>query len=91
MRGLSSSFSRNICAYFVKFHDVITGKAPLHLCAFEGDAKMARALLDCGADVNIPDDNGKMAIHWAVARNNADVVRVLCDGGANVESKTKNG
>ena len=68
-----------------------SGKAPLHLCAFEGDAKMTRVFLECGADVNIPDDSGKLPIHWAVARNNGDVIRALCDGGANVEAKTKNG
>ena len=68
-----------------------TGKAPLHLTSFEGNVKMTKALLKCGADINIPDDCGKMPLHWAVSRNKSDVIRALADGGANVDAKTKKG
>ena len=70
---------------------LIIGKAPLHLSSYEGDAKMTKALMDHGADINIPDDSGKMPIHWAVDKNHCQTISTLVDGGANIDAKTKSG
>ena len=47
-----------------------------------GDAEAVRALLDRGADVNVPATDGATALHWAVHRDDAGLVDLLLAAGA---------
>jgi len=40
------------------------GDTPLHRAAGNGNAEIARMLLDKGADVNARDKEGLSAVHW---------------------------
>ncbi len=47
-----------------------------------GDKETVRTLLDLGADINKPDQEGLTALTWATLANRIDVVRLLLDRAA---------
>ncbi|MDC3962878.1 ankyrin repeat domain-containing protein [Polyangium jinanense] len=53
------------------------GWMPLHLAAYNGDAKTVRALLALGADPHADDGTGKTALDWAREAGKAESARVL--------------
>lgn len=54
------------------------GFTPLHLAAFEGDAKIAALLLERGANVNAPDKNGYTPFDIAKrCGNNTEMIRMF--------------
>ncbi|MDI1447514.1 ankyrin repeat domain-containing protein [Polyangium sp. 6x1] len=61
--------------------DVTTpyGWMPLHLAAYNGNAKTVRALLALGADPRADDGTGKTALDWAREAGKADCARLLED------------
>ena len=61
------------------------GEAALH---FATNAKVVKALIDAGADVNVQDGFFYTPLHLAV---NVDVARALIDAGADVGLQTKSG
>jgi ankyrin repeat protein len=49
------------------------------------DIAEVKRLLEKGADVNAPDEDGDTALMWAVFKGHKDVVKVLHKWGANPE------
>ena len=56
-------------------------RTPLHLAAQRGDTKLARILLDFGADVNATDSEPSTILDLAVANNQREFVAFLLDNG----------
>jgi hypothetical protein len=54
-------------------------------------ANIARLLLDGGADINAPDDEGQTPLHIATSKRRIGVVRALLGRGANVGAVDKRG
>ncbi len=59
-----------------------TGMTPLMACALNGDAAVARALLDAGADVAHVSAEGYAALTYAARNGNEPVVSALLASGA---------
>lgn len=56
-----------------------------------GDTAVATALLDCGAQVNGPDNDGITPLGWAAISNRPEFARVLIQRGADVNHVDKKG
>jgi ankyrin repeat protein len=56
-----------------------------------GDTAVASALLDCGAQVNGPDNDGITPLGWAAISNRPEFARVLIQRGADVNHVDKKG
>jgi ankyrin repeat protein len=67
-------------------HNAYAGRryTPLIYATLTGNAAMARALLDAGADVHCPDVGGMRPIHHAACLSDAEVLRLLVDRGGDV-------
>ncbi|HHT0594871.1 TPA: ankyrin repeat domain-containing protein [Legionella anisa] len=62
------------------------GMSPLLYAVFFGTDDSVKALLDVGADPNIPNkDNNKTALHFAVCRGKKEVVELLLSKGAKTD------
>lgn len=60
------------------------GYAPLHMCAMYDKVEELKALISCGADVNLKDTkSGRTPLFHAVETNSATCCRVLLHSGAN--------
>ncbi|XP_021427814.2 KN motif and ankyrin repeat domain-containing protein 2 [Oncorhynchus mykiss] len=55
------------------------GQTWLMLAVSHGRQEMVRALLDCGADVNVQDDEGSTALMCASEHGRAEIVSLLLD------------
>ncbi|PAA68734.1 hypothetical protein BOX15_Mlig028154g1 [Macrostomum lignano] len=73
-------FSLNLPSYSKSFF----GWTPLHLAAFFGHSEACRFLLEHGADVDAPADNGDTPLHKASYTGRSSVVRILLDAGCDV-------
>jgi hypothetical protein len=60
------------------------GKSALSCAVFMGNAKVAQALLEAGADVNIIDNLGQTPLIYAVSSNYPYIVQLLVDAGARI-------
>jgi len=69
------------------------GWTPLHLAAFFGHARLAKLLLEHGADVHARSRNAldNEPIHAAAAGRKADVIAVLLEYGADVNARQHGG
>ena len=69
------------------------GWTPLIWAAREGRVNAVRALLERGADPNLPDSsgNGWTPLLHAIHRDQPDVVEALLDGGAKADRQIGNG
>ena len=56
---------------------------PLHVASFKGRLEVARVLLEYGANVDHPDNLGRIPLHIASRGPCDDLVRLLLDHGAN--------
>jgi ankyrin repeat protein len=65
--------------------------APLIFVAQFEDARVAEALLDCGAKLDQVDDDGITPLGWAAIGNHAEVAKVLIARGADVNHVDKKG
>jgi hypothetical protein len=61
-------------------------EAPLHWAASNDDADVARALIDGGADINLPDGSIGTPLDNAVGYGCWNVARLLVERGAQVEN-----
>jgi ankyrin repeat protein len=66
------------------FHDdVMQGRTPLHVSAWQGHVDMVALLLTIGsADVNATDNENRTALHSASWQGHASIVRLLLEHGA---------
>jgi ankyrin repeat protein len=60
------------------------GGLPLRIAAWKCSAEAARLLLEHGADVNAPEDNGWTALHSAAMHGRHEIVGILLAAGADV-------
>jgi ankyrin repeat protein len=58
----------------------------MHVPAERGDAKVLEAMLGCGFDPNVKDNDGVTALHRAAMAGRADAARVLIRHGAAVNA-----
>ncbi len=71
-----------LCVSVVTTADAAGGDNPLAEAVKRADASAVRALLDGGADANVPEADGTTALHWAVRHDNLELARLLLDHGA---------
>ena len=61
----------------------LTGRTPLSTAMWGSNPSVLRALLDCGADANLPDFDGNPPVAYGITR--PELVRVLVEeGGADI-------
>ncbi|WKT49340.1 hypothetical protein QSH57_014270 [Fusarium oxysporum f. sp. vasinfectum] len=51
----------------------------LHVACYRGHVEIARQLLDCGADINLLDSDGRTALFWAKRLGRKEIVDLLED------------
>lgn len=56
-----------------------------------GNHKIVTALLNCGADPKICDDENNSALHWATLSGSVETVMVLLQSGCNINAQNING
>jgi len=69
-------------------------KSRLHLLAGTSDTellKMVKLMIEKGADVNLPDREGRTPLHHAVPARNTGMMKFLLEGGAEVDFKDQGG
>jgi uncharacterized protein len=67
----------------VDLHAVnVDGRTALHIAASKDRTAAAALLLQHGAAVNTPDNNGYTALEFAAAHSSAELVQLLLDAGA---------
>jgi ankyrin repeat protein len=64
---------------------------PLHAAVAGGDAGIARLLLDAGAPVNSPQENGFTPLHGAAFNGNLELAELLLERGADLSAQTVEG
>jgi ankyrin repeat protein len=64
---------------------------PLTMAATFNDISMIRALVEGGATVDFPDDDGITPLGWAALTNHPEAARVLIEKGADVNHVDKRG
>lgn len=77
---------RGVAKVILEFADVGfrrgNGKTPLHMAAEYSDERLAKLILDKGADIAAEDDRKDTALHLAVPHENTELVRLLLERGA---------
>jgi ankyrin repeat protein len=63
--------------------------APVAEAAMRGDRDAVKALLQKGADVNVPLSDGMTALHYAAALGDAQMAEMLLYAGANPKARTR--
>lgn len=67
------------------------GESILHLAIREGDEFLVQLLINNGANINNPDNNGTTPLMYAIYLNYTNMVIALLDHGAKIELKDKDG
>ncbi|MBW7990743.1 MAG: hypothetical protein FVQ84_12115 [Planctomycetes bacterium] len=62
------------------------GWTALHATIVDERDSIAQLLLDCGADINVPDDKGNTPLHLAISRRRTSVAKILIERGADVNA-----
>ena len=83
----------DIDTVFVAPGVLASGATPLHMAVLSDQRKVARFLIDPGANINAPakDQYGGTPLHWAAVLGRVEITRRLIDAGANVNDMDKNG
>jgi hypothetical protein len=83
----------DIDAAFVAPGVLASGATPLHIAILSDQRKVARFLINKGANINTPtkDQHGGTPLHWAAVLGRVEIARQLIDAGANVNDMDKNG
>ena len=63
----------------------------LQIAVFFGDTATTRAVLDCGASIDQPDDDGITPLGWAAIGNQTNTARLLIERGADLNHVDKKG
>ena len=75
----------------VNSQDFTDSATPLHAASSEGHTKIARRLLDCGADVEAHNKDEETPLHVASQAGRLEVARLLIDCCADVSAQNKDG
>ena len=67
------------------------GETPLHWAVGAGRTRVARILVERGADVNATDESGFTALHWASFLADAVLADLLLDAGADANKPDRRG
>ena len=57
--------------------------------ARQGDIEAVRSMINDGADVNLPADDGTTALIWSAHRNEMQMAELLITAGADVKSRKR--
>lgn len=68
-----------------------SGFTALMFAALRGQAKVAKVLLDAGANIKATNIDGFTALTFAALSGNSEIVKALLDAGANVDTKSDEG
>lgn len=63
------------------------GKTPLAVACDCGSLRVAKILLNMGADVNITDKKGKTPLHYVAEKGSIKIVQALVEKGADINEK----
>lgn len=77
--------------YLKKKIPINVKNAALRLAVEKNRVKIARALIDNGANINVQDENGRTPLMIATLRNYPSMVRMLLISNASEQIKDKNG
>jgi truncated hemoglobin YjbI len=69
----------------------VGGQTPLHMAARRGNVRIARTLLDAGADLEAQDKQGETPLRRAVNCGHENVVRLLLERGADPNLPDRHG
>lgn len=64
---------------------------PLNLAALNGNAEIARLLIERGADIQAGDADNSQPIHCAAISGNVAIAEMLLESGANINEQDNNG
>lgn len=64
---------------------------PLNLAALNGNAEIARLLIERGADIHSGDADNSQPIHCAAISGNVPIIEMLLRAGANINEQDNNG
>ncbi|MBN1224845.1 MAG: ankyrin repeat domain-containing protein [Candidatus Aminicenantes bacterium] len=70
------------------------GVSPLMFAAISGSAEIMAKLMECHADVNVKDQDGRTALIEVLTTENdlpIDIIKSLCEAGADVNVRIQNG
>jgi ankyrin repeat protein len=69
------------------------GLTPLHLAAWNNNAKIVKELLKHGAQVNAVNTEGRTSLHYAFGHidNNIEIIQILLEYGAHINAQDKDG
>lgn len=67
------------------------GRTALHLASHRGQYRVARILVELGADVHLADADGRMALHSAAEMGHTSTARLLVKHHAQVQAQTARG
>src|SRR5262249_48440726 len=67
------------------------GRTELHYAACDGDLVKVQALLNAGAQVDLPDDNGWTPLHFAAQAHSVAASEALLAAGASVDPRDSHG
>lgn len=66
-------------------------ETPLHILAIQGDIEGCRLLLEAGAEVDYPGEQGYTALHEAVHQGHTEIVKLLLEYGSDPSLTTELG
>jgi hypothetical protein len=56
-----------------------------------GNKQLVETLIDGGAKINAPDENGRVVLTWAIFHGNYEICKLLIDKGAHVNAQDNDG
>jgi ankyrin repeat protein len=82
-RSLVNEWPRQVTGEPRRMYRPFGGLTPLLFAAREGCAECARALVEAGADIDLPDPKGVTALFLAIDNFHFDTAKLLIEAGAN--------